>query len=106
MKHSTPSDSIRHIILQQLSSIPKGKVCTYGDLARLAGYPSHARFVGGVLRKLPKDTKLPWHRVINGQGRISFPQDSDVYTLQQSRLEEEGIVFLNGRVKLDIYRIN
>jgi methylated-DNA-protein-cysteine methyltransferase-like protein len=100
------SDSIAHIIIQQLASIPIGKVCTYGDLAKLAGYPSHARFVGSVLRKLPKGSKLPWHRVINGQGRISFPQDSDAYKVQQSRLEEEGIVFLNGRVKLDIYRIN
>jgi methylated-DNA-protein-cysteine methyltransferase-like protein len=99
------SDSITHIIIQQLASIPIGKVCTYGDLAKLAGYPSHARFVGSVLRKLPKGSKLPWHRVINGQGRISFPENSDPYLLQRSRLEEEGIVFLNGRIKLAIYRM-
>jgi methylated-DNA-protein-cysteine methyltransferase-like protein len=99
------SDSIRHIILQQLSSIPKGKICTYGDLAKLAGYPSHARFVGSVLRHLPKDSQLPWHRVINRQGRISFAEDSEAYKLQRSRLEDEGVVFLNGRVKLATYRI-
>jgi methylated-DNA-protein-cysteine methyltransferase-like protein len=100
------SDSIRHIILQQLSSIPKGKVCTYGDLAKLAGYPSHARFVGSVLRHLPKDSKLPWHRVINGQGSISFAVNSDAYKLQRLLLEDEGIAFLNGRVKLAIYRMH
>jgi methylated-DNA-protein-cysteine methyltransferase-like protein len=100
-----PSDSIRLIIIQQLSSIPKGKVCTYGDLAKLVGYPNHARFVGSVLRHLPNDSRLPWHRVINGNGGISFTEDSDAYKLQRSLLEDEGIVFVNGRVKLANYRM-
>jgi methylated-DNA-protein-cysteine methyltransferase-like protein len=99
------TESIRHIVLQQLSCIPKGKVCTYGDLAKLAGYPSHARFVGSVLRNLPKDTQLPWHRVINGQGRISFLLDSITYNEQRSRLEDEEIIILNGRIDLKTYRI-
>jgi methylated-DNA-protein-cysteine methyltransferase-like protein len=104
-KKQSSTEDIRHIVLQQLSSIPIGKVCTYGDLAKLSGYPSHSRFVGSVLRKLPADTKLPWHRVINGQGRISFPQDSTAYNKQLSRLESEGVIMLNGRVDLKVYRI-
>lgn len=100
-----PSDDIRHIILQQLSNIPKGKVCTYGDLAKLSGYPSHARFVGSVLKTLPKDTSLPWHRVINGQGKISFPESSKAYATQKSKLEEEGVVILNGKVHLATFRL-
>ena len=99
------SDDIRHIIVQQLSHIPLGKVCTYGDLAKLAGFPSHARFVGSVLRNLPKDTQLPWHRVINGQGKISFPKDSEAYLTQKTRLENEGITLLKGRIDLKTYRM-
>lgn len=100
-----PTDDIRHIILQQLSHIPKGKVCTYGDLAKLSGYPSHARFVGSVLKQLPKDTSLPWHRVINGQGKISFPENSTAYAIQKSKLEEEGVAILNGKIHLGIFRL-
>lgn len=99
------SDDIRHIIVQQLSHIPLGKVCTYGDLARLSGFPSHARFVGSVLRNLPKDTQLPWHRVINGQGKISFQEDSEAYLEQKNRLENEGITLLKGRIDLKTYRM-
>ena len=99
------SDDIRHIILQQLSNIPKGQVCTYGDLAKLSGYPSHARFVGRVLRTLPEDTKLPWHRVINGQGKISFTKDSSAYKEQSTRLENEGVYILNGKINLKTYRV-
>jgi methylated-DNA-protein-cysteine methyltransferase-like protein len=104
-RQQTTTEEIRHIILQQLANIPKGQVCTYGDLAKLSGYPSHARFVGRVLRTLPKDTKLPWHRVINGQGRISFPKDSTAYKEQSSRLENEEIYILNNKISLKKYRI-
>jgi methylated-DNA-protein-cysteine methyltransferase-like protein len=99
------SAELRHIILQQLSAIPKGRVITYGDLARMAGYPNHARFVGSVLKHLPKDTELPWHRVINGQGKISFPEGSDAFKEQKKRLEKDGIALLNGKVNLKLYRL-
>ena len=94
---------IREIIWQIVASIPKGKVATYGQVAKAAGYPSHARFVGATLKKLPKDTSLPWHRVINSQGKISFAEDSDAYKRQQQRLESEGVVFLNRKVSLKHY---
>ena len=105
MSTTTSSDELRHIILQQLAAIPKGKVVTYGDLAKMAGYPSHSRFVGSVLKKLPKGTELPWHRVINGQGKISFPKDSDAFNEQKKRLEKDGVVLLNGKVNLSLYRL-
>lgn len=105
MSESSSNDELRHIIIQQLSAIPKGNVVTYGDLAKMAGYPNHARYVGSVLKKLPTDTELPWHRVINGQGKISFPENSEAFNEQKKRLEEDGIVILGNKINLKQYRL-
>lgn len=90
-------------IWQVIYSIPKGKVLNYGEVAKLAGLPGYGRYVGYVLRQLPKGSKLPWYRVVNSQGRLSFPQDSVEYKTQKSRLEAEGVVFINGRFSLKKY---
>jgi methylated-DNA-protein-cysteine methyltransferase-like protein len=90
-------------VLYILGQIPKGKVTTYGKIAKLANFPTQSRQVGKVLSSLPKDTELPWHRVINAQGRISFPEHSEKFQQQKSRLEEEGIALLNNRIKLGLY---
>ncbi len=83
--------------------IPAGHVLTYGDVARLAGRPSGARRVSQAMRLAPRKLKIPWHRVINAQGRISIPEDSAGYRMQKERLEEEGVVFLNGKIDLQRY---
>lgn len=90
----------RDAILQQLSMIPKGQVSTYGSIAKAAGLPGYARFVGQVLKTLPKGTKLPWHRVVNAQGKISFPEGSDAFLEQKKRLVNEGIELKNNRINL------
>ncbi len=87
-----------------ISEIPAGKVATYGQIAQLAGYPKGARIVGSVLGQLPPGSQLPWHRVINCRGEISFAEDSSRYRLQRERLEQEGIVFTNARLSLTDYR--
>ena len=69
---------------------PSGRVITYGQLATLAGFPNHSRHVGKVLSKLPKDTQLPWYRVVNAQGKISLLGDK--FEKQRRLLEEEGIL--------------
>ncbi|WP_371877033.1 MGMT family protein [Microbulbifer sp. 2205BS26-8] len=108
MPTSTPSNSpsvessALSRICRVLNAIPSGRVVTYGDLAEMAGYPRAARLAGGVLRKLPKDTQLPWHRVINAQGRISLPEPGA--SRQRRRLEDEGVTFLKGRVDMTRYR--
>jgi len=94
---------LNQIICQIISQIPIGKVTTYGKIASLAGYPSHARYVGSTLKKLPKNTKLPWFRVINAQGKISFAEGSDVYSRQKKLLEQEGVDFKNERISLKIF---
>ena len=63
-------------IWQVVTAIPQGRVASYGDVANQAGLPGGARRVGAALRKLPADTRIPWHRVINAGGRISLPPDS------------------------------
>ncbi|WP_226667455.1 MGMT family protein [Microbulbifer aggregans] len=84
-----------------LAQVPYGRVVTYGKLAELAGMPRAARLVGQTLRKLPKDTRLPWYRVINAQGRISLPEPAA--GRQRERLEKEGIVPIKGKIALQHY---
>ena len=96
---------INHRIWQVVALIPRGKVATYGDVARKAGLPGAARRVGRALRGLPVDTSIPWHRVINAQGRISLPSGSAGQYTQRERLESEGIVFrANHSLDLSRYR--
>lgn len=84
---------------QALSCIPEGQVIAYGSLAVMAGLPGRARWVGRTLAALPSDTRLPWHRVINAAGRISFAPGTEAFEHQRSRLEAEGIVVRDdGRV--------
>ena len=96
MSDSTPELNKRERIWQVVAAIPAGKVCTYGEVARLAGLGRAARLVGHTLRSLPTGTKIPWHRVINSQGRLSLPAGSPGYAEQKARLREEGITF-SGR---------
>ena len=84
-----------------VSEIPSGHVLTYGEVARLSGMPRAARRVSQALRRAPSDLNVPWHRVINSQGKISFPEDSNGWIRQKDRLEEEGVVFLKGKVNFD-----
>jgi methylated-DNA-protein-cysteine methyltransferase-like protein len=96
----TANDEANQAILQTLASIPDGKVCTYGTIAKLSGNNGKARYVGHILKNLPKNSAIPWHRVINSQGKISFPENSHHHLLQIERLEAEGVKLINGKVNL------
>lgn len=85
-------------IWQVVAMIPRGRISTYGDIARFAGMPGAARRVGRALRRLPGDTRIPWHRVVNASGRISLPAGSDGHLIQMQRLKEEGIRFDSTRI--------
>lgn len=98
------SAELNEMIWQVVAAIPVGKVATYGQIAKLCGYPGYARYVGYTLKQLPQGTTLPWHRVLNAQGRISFPPDSAACRLQRSRLEQEGVVFESGKIRLKRYQ--
>ncbi|OAB61030.1 hypothetical protein AY599_24590 [Leptolyngbya valderiana BDU 20041] len=86
-----------------IEGIPAGSVLNYGEVARLAGFPGRARMVGMALGRAPKSRQLPWHRVVNAQGRISFPPDSAKYRAQKARLEAEGVEFVEEAIDLEAY---
>jgi methylated-DNA-protein-cysteine methyltransferase related protein len=86
--------------------IPPGKVATYGQIADLAGLYGKARLVGYALFKVNIDDDIPWHRVINAKGEISYSfQRRGGDYLQKVLLEEEGIEFKsNGKIDLNCDR--
>jgi methylated-DNA-protein-cysteine methyltransferase-like protein len=85
-------------------SIPPGQVATYGQIAEAMGSPRAARTVGWALHALPEGSDVPWHRVINREGRISTSQHPLGHGRQRVLLEAEGVRFdSHGRVDLRIY---
>lgn len=96
----------KEAIYLALAQIPAGKVITYGNLAKLAGMPNGARLAGRLMCELPDGSNLPWHRVINAQGKLSMPVDSAGYREQMLRLEKDGIEIHNGKIKLSLYGYN
>jgi methylated-DNA-protein-cysteine methyltransferase-like protein len=86
-------------------AIPRGRVATYGDIARRAGLPGAARRVGAALRKLPEGSGVPWHRVVNASGRSSLPPGAQGEDRQLALLAEEGVLLgSGGRATLERYR--
>ena len=87
-----------------IQSIPAGKVMTYGQIAAFAGSPRGARQVARILHSMSAKYDLPWHRVINSQGKISF-QDEDNRQSQAELLRNEGVLIgSSGQVDLMQYR--
>ncbi|SBS35250.1 Methylated-DNA--protein-cysteine methyltransferase [Marinomonas aquimarina] len=76
-------------VLFVLAHLPHGSVISYGELAKQAGNANYARLVGQILKQLPRDTSLPWHRVVNSKHRISFSEGSDAYQRQKNLLQQE-----------------
>ncbi|WP_068546916.1 MGMT family protein [Thalassotalea crassostreae] len=87
-------------IWQTVRLIPVGKIACYGQVADLAGLPGRARMVGRALGDAPSTMEVPWHRVINSQGKISFPIGSEHFEKQKGLLQSEDVVVINGRIKL------
>jgi methylated-DNA-protein-cysteine methyltransferase-like protein len=94
---------IDEIIWQLVAAIPPGKVASYGQIAKLAGFPNHARYVGTTLKNLPNDSTLPWHRVVKAKGELAFPVGSQPYKKQKSLLEAEGITFTGSKLAIAIF---
>jgi len=89
-------------IYQTVKKIPYGKVATYGQIAALAGIGRNARMVGYALFSLPDNLEIPWHRVINRKGEISYsPSRNQHDNLQRKLLEIEG-VFFDTKQRIDL----
>jgi methylated-DNA-protein-cysteine methyltransferase-like protein len=96
---SVPFNELVYAIVRR---IPSGKVLSYGRVAQLLGMPHGAREVGWAMGSLHDDS-VPWHRVVNAQGRVSIKGSPEGAALQRARLEAEGITF-DGKGRLDMTR--
>lgn len=85
-------------LLAVVRRIPKGRVCSYGAVARLAGYPGASRQVVWALHS-GSANRLPWHRVVGAGGRILLPGESALE--QRFRLQAEGVAFRGTRVDME-----
>ena len=100
-KHAGESVLTHAMVFAVVRRIPRGRVATYGQVAALAGFPRHARQVGYALAALALDAPVPWHRVVNAQGRVSQrTSGSGGAMVQCIRLEQEGVPAPGGRVSL------
>lgn len=95
------TNELHRQILEVIALIPYGKVASYGQIARLAGIPKHARLVGYVLKHLDHTSEILWYRVINSQGQIRVDRiNGKGQNIQQGLLEAEDVYLLNGKVNL------
>lgn len=93
-------------VIEIIESIPPGKVMTYGQVAKLAGSPRGARQVARILHSMSKKYQLPWHRVVNVQGKIVIENDES-YHVQMLNLQSEGVeVSSEGMVDLQKYQVD
>ena len=88
-------------IWEVVAGIPSGCVLNYGEVARLAGMPGRARLVGRALGLAPKAMALPWHRIVNAQGKISLDPKGKQYLRQRELLEAEGVEFIDDTINLE-----
>ncbi len=92
-------------VAARVREVPAGWVTTYGDVATALGSPRVARHVGWALAALGEaEADVPWHRVINARGAISFKGDTWRAILQRERLEAEGIQFSESD-RVDLKRL-
>ncbi len=89
-------DKFDAAIWQTVSSIARGRVMSYGEVARASGYPRHARMVSKAMGRSVE--ALPWYRVIRSDRTLAFKPGSEPYNKQQGLLEKEGVHIIDGKV--------
>jgi len=97
-KNGSGTEGKRVRIVHCIRSLPKGRVSTYGAIARAAGWAGAARQVVRVLRQVDG---LPWHRVVGAGGAIKCPGESAAE--QRFRLRMEGVTFRGMRVNMKLH---
>lgn len=100
VRRSTRAGSYARIY-RVVRRIPRGRVATYGQIARIAGLANRARQVGYALHALEEDSGVPWQRVVNHRGEVSARSFAGMERVQRALLEAEGIEFdERGRIDL------
>ena len=83
-------------LYELVKRIPKGRVVTYGQLARAVRLPGGARAAGRAMAACPRGQAIPWHRVVAAGGQIAIREP--FASLQRRLLESEGACFVERRV--------
>ena len=97
------TETIRRII-EQILSVPKGKVCSYSGIALKAGLPNGARQTVRVLHSMSEKHNLPWHRIIRADGQIAL--EGEGRALQIKLLKAEGVkVSPQGKVDMQEFGV-
>lgn len=99
-----PISKFTQKVMQQIRLIPIGKVATYKQIAELSGKPQASRGVSWILHSCSTTYKLPWHRVLNSQGKISFDKATHNYRKQKSLLKSEGVSFDGEQLNMAKYQ--
>lgn len=97
------TDSPTKRIYEAVKKIPRGKVATYGQVAKMAGDQKMARAVGNALHKNPDPEKIPCYRVVNAKGELAGAFAFGGEDAQAKLLQADGIAVVDGRVDLKIY---
>lgn len=91
-------------VYNYLTTIPRGKVVTYKQIAEYLGNKGLARAVGNILHKNPDEDKYPCYKVLNSKGELADSFAFGGKDIQKKKLESEGIKVYNNKVNLDIYK--
>lgn len=92
-------------IIKTIKKVPRGKVATYSQIARVVGNPQAIRRVVWILHACSQSHRLPWHRIVSAKGKISFPAGSRHFLKQRRLLLAEGVsVPETGEIDLDKYQ--
>lgn len=97
-----PDAEFYNRVYAEVAKIPSGKVCTYGTVAQLAGYPNAAREVGLAMSRVPQGADLPCHRVVTRVGTLAPGYAFGSQAQQRALLEAEGIAFrTDGTINME-----
>ena len=94
----------KQVVYEYLATIPKGKVVTYGQIAKFLGNSNLARTVGNILHENPDGDKYPCYKVVNAQGKLAENYAFGGLKFQKMRLEADGIIVNNDKVDLKQYQ--
>lgn len=93
-------------IYETVKEIPKGRVATYGTVAKMAGNPRMSRAVGNALHKNPDPENIPCYRVVNSKGELAEAFAFGGENVQKKLLEAEGVEVVDGKVDLERYGLD
>ena len=97
--------SMKQKVYEYLTSVPKGKVVTYSQIAEYLGNKKLARAVGNILHNNPDPKKYPCYKVVNSKGRLAENFGDGGIEVQKSRLEKDGIEVVDYKVDLGKYQM-